>query len=72
MYDGKTQLLIKNPINRYLIQLANAAEHEEERGRFAHTLHSERFARCGQGEQLADSGISIQAMREKIFYARAR
>jgi hypothetical protein len=33
MYDGKTQLLIKNPIDRYLI---NGEGHEEESGRFAH------------------------------------
>jgi len=33
MYDGKSQLLIENPINRYLINSPDAARHEEECGR---------------------------------------
>jgi hypothetical protein len=42
MYDGKTQLLVENPLNRYHHQFADAAGHEEERGRLAHALHPER------------------------------
>ena len=53
MYDGKTQLLIKNPINRYLINSPMLPEHEEERGRLADALHPEEFAGHGQGIQLA-------------------
>ena len=53
MYDGKTQLLIENPINRYLINSPMLPEHEEERGRLADDLHPERFAGQGQGIQLA-------------------
>jgi hypothetical protein len=67
MYDGKTQLLIKNPINRYLINspmLPNMKKNADG----SLTLHSERFAWCGQGEQLVDSGISIQAYaRENLL-----
>ena len=53
MYDGKTQLLIENPINRYLINSPMLPQHEEERGRLADALHPERFARRGQGIELA-------------------
>jgi hypothetical protein len=42
MYDGKTRLLIENPINRYLINSP-----------FARAVHSERFAWLRQGIKLA-------------------
>ena len=45
MYDGKTQLLIENPINRYLDQFTDAPRHENERGRVADALHPEQVAR---------------------------
>ena len=40
MYDGKTQLLIENPINRYLINSADALRHEDKRGWLADALYS--------------------------------
>ena len=52
MYDGKSQFLIKNPINRYLINSPMLPEHEEECGRVAHPLHPERLTRQGKGSQL--------------------
>ena len=53
MYDGKTQLLIENPINRYLINSPMLPTDEEESGRLADALHSEGLAGQGQGVQLA-------------------
>ena len=53
MYDGKTQLLIENPINRYLDQFADAARHEDECGWLADALHPEQVARGRQGSELA-------------------
>ena len=53
MYDGKTQLLIENPINRYLINSPMLPDHEDERGRLADALHPEQVARRRQGIQLA-------------------
>ena len=50
MYDGKTQFLIKNPDQPLPHQLADAAGHEEERGRLADALHPERQPRCRQGK----------------------
>ena len=49
MYDGKTQLLIKNPIDRYLINSPMLPEHEEERRRLADDLHPEGVAGQGKG-----------------------
>ena len=53
MYDGKTQVADQEPDQPLPYQLTHAAEHEEERRRFAHALHPEGFARRGQGIQLA-------------------
>src|SRR5438874_2956620 len=39
MYDGKSQLLIKNPINRYLINSPMLPNMKKNAGRLAHTLH---------------------------------
>ena len=44
MYDGKTQLLIENPINRYLVNSPMLPSHEDERGRFVDALHPEQIA----------------------------
>jgi len=52
MYDGKSQLLIKNPINSLPHQLADVARHEEECGRIAHALHPEGVGPQGDGSQL--------------------
>jgi hypothetical protein len=49
MYDGKTQLLIENPINRYLINSPMLPYHEDECRWVAHTLHPEGFA--GQADK---------------------
>jgi hypothetical protein len=43
LYDGKTQLLIENPINRYLINSADDPRDENER-RFADTVHPEQIS----------------------------
>ena len=53
MYDGKTQLLIENPINRYLINSPMLPDHEDERGRVADALHPEQIAGRRQGSELA-------------------
>ena len=53
MYDGKTQLLIKNPIDRYLDQFADAAEDENESRRVDDDLHSEQVAGAGARIELA-------------------
>jgi hypothetical protein len=52
MYDGKTQLLIENPINRYFDQLADAARHEEECRWLSHTASPKKFTWRRQGVQL--------------------
>ena len=49
MYDGRTQLLIDNPINRYLINSPMLPRAKEERRRLDHDLRSEGFAGQGQG-----------------------
>jgi hypothetical protein len=43
MYDGKTQLLIENPTNRYLINSADDPRDENER-RFPDTVHPEQIS----------------------------
>ena len=53
MYDGKTQLLIENPINRYLINSPMLPKMKKNRGRLADALRAERFAGEGEGIQLA-------------------
>ena len=53
MYDGKSQLLIENPINRYLINSPMLPKHEEERRRLADDLHPERQPGRRQRKQLA-------------------
>ena len=49
MYDGKTQLLIKNPIDRYLINSPMLPDMKTQRRRLADALHPERVAGRGQG-----------------------
>ena len=44
MYDGKTQLLIKNPIDRYLINSPMLPNMKKERRRLADALHPEEIA----------------------------
>ena len=53
MYDGKSQLLIKNPINRYLINSPMLSGDEEGRRRLADAVPPERQPRRRQGSQLA-------------------
>ena len=53
IYDGKTQLLVKNPIDRYLINSPMLPDLKTEPGRLDHDLHPERLARPGQGSELA-------------------
>ena len=45
MYALPSQLLVKNPINRYLVELPDAAEPEARRRRRTDDLHPERFSR---------------------------
>ena len=44
MYDGKTQLLIDNPINRYLINSPMLPNLKKNAGRLAHHLYPEGLA----------------------------
>ena len=44
MYDGKTQFLIENPINRYLINSPMLPDMKNERRWFADALHPEQVA----------------------------
>ena len=53
MYDGKTQLLIENPINRYLINSPMLLELKKGEDGSADPLHPEGKPRCRQGKQLA-------------------
>ena len=53
MYDGKTQLLIDNPINRYLINSPMLPAMKKNADGSLTLLHPEGFARQGQGSQLA-------------------
>ena len=53
MYDGKSAAADREPDQPLPHQLADAAGHEEERGRLADALHPEGFARRGQGSELA-------------------
>ena len=52
MYDGKTQLLVDNPINRYLLN-SRCFRALRRRRRIADALHPEGFTRRGQGDELA-------------------
>jgi hypothetical protein len=54
MYDGKTQLLVANPINRYLINSPMIPGMKESR-RLTHSLYPEELAGRGQGSELAPS-----------------
>jgi hypothetical protein len=38
MYDGKTQLLIENPIDRYLMQFGDASKSERKRRQLSPTV----------------------------------
>ena len=53
MYDGKTQLLIENPINRYLINSPMLPGMKKNARRLADALHPEGLAGQGEGSQLA-------------------
>ena len=53
MYDGKTQLLIENPINRYLINSPMLPDMKKNADGSLTHLHPEGFAGRGQGIQLA-------------------
>jgi len=53
MYDGKTQLLIDNPINRYLINSPMLPDLKKNAGRFADHLHTEGLAGHGERVELA-------------------
>ena len=53
MYDGKTQLLIKNPINRYLINSPMMPDMKKNDDGFANALLPEQAAGQGKGIELA-------------------
>jgi hypothetical protein len=55
MYDGKTQLLIKNPIDRYLINSPMLPKMKKKCRWRRDPLHPKRQPRCRQGKQLAPS-----------------
>jgi len=55
MYDRKTQLLIDNPINRYLINSPMLPDLKERLGRFGHDLYPKGPARPRQGVEAAAS-----------------
>jgi hypothetical protein len=52
MYDGKTQLLIKNPINRYLINSQMLTDMKKN-GDVSLTIYIQKDSPGGQGIQLA-------------------
>jgi len=72
MYDGKTQLLIENPINRYLGQFADAARHEEECGRLIDPVCPEQISRRGQGTHLASCPERRHLPRDAALLAEDR
>ena len=53
MYDGNTQLLIDNPINRYLINSPMLPDLQDQRRRLADAVHPARKPRQGSRIQLA-------------------
>ena len=53
MYDGKSQLLIENPINRYLINSPMLPGMKEESRWIADDLYPEQIAGQGEGSELA-------------------
>ena len=53
MYDGKTQFLIENPINRYLINSPMLPDMKKNPDGSLTPLHPEGLAGQGQGIQLA-------------------
>ena len=53
MYDGKTQLLIENPINRYLVNSPMLPDMKKNAGRLVDAVHPEQIAGRRQGIQLA-------------------
>ena len=72
MYDGKTQLLIENPINRYLINSPMLPSMKNERGRLADALHPEQIARRRQGSQLAAGSERPDLSRDAALLAEDR
>ena len=52
MYDGKTQLLIDNPINRYLINSPMLPTVKKNPDGSLTLYNLKGFTRCGQGIQL--------------------
>ena len=61
MYDGKSQLLIENPINRYLINSPMLSAMTEESRWLADDLHPEQVAGQGQGSQLAAGARTVRS-----------
>ena len=53
MYYGKSQLLVENPINRYLVNTAMVPDMKKNADGSADDLHPEGFAGQGQGSELA-------------------
>jgi hypothetical protein len=53
MYDGKTQLLVENPINRYLINSPMLPDLKKSPDGSLTILHPEGLARYRQGVELA-------------------
>ena len=52
MYRLPDSLLVANPLDRYLLELAHAAEVQEGFRRWADSLHPERISRRGSGSEL--------------------
>ena len=72
MYDGKTQLLIENPINRYLINSPMLPGMKNERRRLADAVHPEQVAGRRQGIQLAAGAERPDLPRDAALLAEDR
>jgi hypothetical protein len=72
MYDGKSQLLIKNPINRCLINSPMLPQMKKNAdGGVTLNIQKDSPGADKESNWLTPAFLS-RLMREKVFYARAR
>ena len=70
MYDGKSQLLIRNPLDRYLIDSPMLPEMKKNADGSAHPLHSERQPRCRKGKQLLPAPHDLVYLVMRLYWSK--